>query len=108
MSLAVRDTDGAAVGGADVALYIWNEVGNEPSLHSAFQSKTESDGTFTFDLGPGDCTLSVLPLNHVFERLVGHYVPLFMGVAIAYAESVVKLSSNMLTVAEFFAFSKIS
>ncbi len=51
-----------------------------------------------FALGPGDCLLSVLPLNHVFERLVGHYVPLFLGVAIAYAESLVKLTGNMLEV----------
>ena len=45
-----------------------------------------------FALGPGDCLLSVLPLNHVFERLVGYYVPLFMGVAIAYAESLINLT----------------
>lgn len=47
---------------------------------------------------PEDRFLSFLPLNHVFERLAGHYMPLFSGSTIAYAESIVKLTRNMLQV----------
>jgi long-chain acyl-CoA synthetase len=47
------------------------------------------------EVGPGDRFLSFLPLNHVFERLVGYYLPLFSGATIAYAESLMKLPKNM-------------
>lgn len=46
-----------------------------------------------------DVLLSFLPLSHVFERLGGHYVPLFSGAKIAYAESTFTVAQNMKDVA---------
>jgi long-chain acyl-CoA synthetase len=42
----------------------------------------------------GYTALSVLPLSHVFERLVGYYMYLSMGVVIAFAESLQTLQQN--------------
>ncbi len=46
-----------------------------------------------------DVLLSFLPLSHVFERLGGHYVPLFSGAKVAYAESTFTVAQNMKDVA---------
>ena len=46
---------------------------------------------------PGDTSLSMLPLSHVFERMVD-YVLMHAGVTIAYAESFDKVAANMLEV----------
>ena len=54
MSLKVVDAEGQPAGGAQLALYIFNEVGNEPYLRSAFEAAASDDGVLTFDLGPGD------------------------------------------------------
>ena len=47
------------------------------------------------DVSDTDILLSFLPLSHVFERLGGHYVPLFSGAKIAYAESTFTVAQNM-------------
>ena len=42
-----------------------------------------------------DTFLSHLPLSHVFERMAGHYLPIYNGSVIAYAESIEMVSQNM-------------
>ena len=51
------------------------------------------------DVGETDVLLSFLPLSHVFERLGGHYVPLFSGAKVAYAESTFTVAQNMKDIA---------
>ena len=38
--------------------------------------------------------ISFLPLAHAFERFAGYYMPLYIGICIAYAESLEKLVEN--------------
>ena len=54
MTLKVVDAAGQPAGGAQLALYIFNEVGDEPYLHSAFEAEANEEGVLAFDLGPGD------------------------------------------------------
>lgn len=42
-----------------------------------------------------DILLSFLPICHVFERMAGYYMPLYVGCTIAYAESIQAVSDNM-------------
>jgi len=43
----------------------------------------------------GDLMISVLPLCHMFERTCGYYVPLSVGVPVAYARSVSQLAEDL-------------
>ncbi len=36
----------------------------------------------------GDETISFLPLSHIFERMVGHYTSLWLGVTVSFAERI--------------------
>ncbi len=42
-----------------------------------------------------DVSLSVLPLSHIFERMVGHYVMVDAGATICYAESFQEIGANL-------------
>ncbi len=47
------------------------------------------------EVGPGDKTLSFLPLSHSFERTAGHYALLMAGGEIAYATSHEKVAAEI-------------
>lgn len=51
-------------------------------------------GTFLDD----DLMLSFLPLSHVFERVSGHFFPIYEGITVAYAESMESVPHNMIEV----------
>jgi long-chain acyl-CoA synthetase len=44
---------------------------------------------------PGDVLFSVVPLNHVFGRMVDHYLPISLGATVAYVENLRRLRQNM-------------
>ena len=48
-----------------------------------------------FKLGGDDVFLSFLPLAHIFERSAGFWVPLSLGCAVAYSESLRAVDKNM-------------
>lgn len=47
----------------------------------------------TPDFGDGSCALSLLPLSHVYERML-NYMYLYLGISIYYAESIPKFQTN--------------
>jgi len=51
-----------------------------------------------FPIGRGDVMLSLLPLAHVFERTVGHYLARHAGITVAYAESTATVARDMVEV----------
>jgi hypothetical protein len=58
MTVEVRDTAGDPAGAAKVSLDIFNDEGNNAYLRTALSVRTDLDGRFTFDLGPGDYLFS--------------------------------------------------
>ncbi len=76
-------TSGTTGNPKGVVLSHWNFVSNVLAVSSIF------------DFGAGDRMLSFLPLSHVFERMAGYYLPVHMGIGIAYAESVDTVAADM-------------
>ena len=100
--LAGEASDGA-VSEDDIATIIYTSgtTGNPKGVmltHANFISNVEACKSL-IDVSETDVLLSFLPLSHVFERLGGHYVPLFSGAKIAYAESTFTVAQNMKEVA---------
>ncbi len=65
-------------------------------LHSNLVSNVIGARKVFASMGPEDVCLSFLPLCHVFERMAGYYLMLYVGACIAYAEGVEKVPENML------------
>ncbi|MGD0236330.1 MAG: long-chain fatty acid--CoA ligase [Syntrophorhabdales bacterium] len=62
--------------------------------HRNFASNyTSARRVLTFQ--PGDVLLSFVPLNHVFGRMVDHYLPISLGSTVAYVESLRRLRQNI-------------
>lgn len=100
--LAGEESD-TAVSADDIATIIYTSgtTGNPKGVmltHANFISNVEACKSL-IDVSETDVLLSFLPLSHVFERLGGHYVPLFSGAKIAYAESTFTVAQNMKEVA---------
>lgn len=57
-----------------------------------------SDSANCLDFRPSDRSLSFLPLNHIFERMVGHFLMTYIGVSIYYAESLSRMPDNLVEV----------
>lgn len=100
--LAGEASDGAA-SEDDIATIIYTSgtTGHPKGVmltHANFISNVEACKSL-IDVSETDVLLSFLPLSHVFERLGGHYVPLFSGAKIAYAESTFTVAQNMKEVA---------
>src|SRR5690625_6634315 len=50
---------------------------------------------WVIELVPEDLALSYLPLSHLVERMAGHYMPMSVGVTIAYAESIQTIPADL-------------
>lgn len=55
-------------------------------------------GIRALPVSEADTFLSFLPLSHIFERMVGHYLAMYVGCTVAYAESIERVAENMLEV----------
>ena len=63
-------------------------------MHSNFIANVEGGKEFVY-VDENDIFLSFLPLCHVFERMVGHFLATYSGSTIAYAESIETVAENM-------------
>ena len=96
---AVDSTQEGDASEDDIATIIYTSgtTGNPKGVmltHANFISNLRACKSL-IDVDDTDVLLSFLPLSHVFERLGGHYVPLFSGAKIAYAESTFTVARNM-------------
>ena len=62
--------------------------------HGNFLANIEG-GLQAIPVSDADSFLSFLPLSHVFERMVGHFLAFQIGATIAYAESVDTVAENL-------------
>jgi long-chain acyl-CoA synthetase len=65
--------------------------------HGNFASNVV-DSLKVLPLEPEFVFLSFLPLSHSFERMAGHFVPVYKGCTVCYAESIERLPENLLAV----------
>ncbi len=62
--------------------------------HSNFLHNVEKAGNI-IKITSDDIFLSHLPLSHVFERCVGHFIPMYYQAIIAYAEKIDTIGDNL-------------
>jgi long-chain acyl-CoA synthetase len=65
--------------------------------HGNIASNVRS-GTAVLPVSSEDECLSLLPLSHIFERMVGHYSMFHAGVVVSYAESIDAVPRNLLEI----------
>lgn len=63
--------------------------------HGNILANIEGVYFWLIEIVPEDLLLSYLPVSHVFERLAGHFLPLSIGVTVAYAESIDTIADNL-------------
>jgi long-chain acyl-CoA synthetase len=89
----------AEVRGEDAAiLYLTSGATGEPKMalvsHEAIVSNLEL-APYVLDLGPQDRMLAFLPSGHITQRLVVELLPLYCGVPVWFAESLLKLPQEL-------------
>lgn len=80
-------------------LYTSGTVGEPKGVtltHANIVSNVQACQTL-FNLGPDDVAFSFLPLSHVFERMLDYFC-FWVGVSIAYSESLEKMPQNLVQV----------
>ena len=99
--IGVRDPSYANEDDIATIIYTSGTTGDPKGVmltHANFISNLQACKSL-IDVSDADVLLSFLPLSHVFERLGGHYVPLFSGAKVAYAESTFTVAQNMREIA---------
>ncbi|MYC77868.1 long-chain fatty acid--CoA ligase [Candidatus Poribacteria bacterium] len=99
--IGVRNPSHASEDDIATIIYTSGTTGDPKGVmltHANFISNLEACRSL-IEVNAADVLLSFLPLSHVFERLGGHYVPLFSGAKVAYAESTFTVAQNMREVA---------
>jgi len=87
----------------DVLTFIYTSgtTGNPKGViltHDNFLSNVEA-ALEVLEITPNDLFLSFLPLSHVFERMAGHYLPMYAGATIAYSRGLRFLVNELKEVA---------
>lgn len=102
MAAAEWDAEIDLAGPEDVATFIYTSgtTGNPKGAmlpHRAILHVTK----FVDDnlpLNHDDTFLTFLPMSHVFERVAGQALPIYMGATVAYAKSLASLANDLVTV----------
>ncbi|MCW8906577.1 MAG: long-chain fatty acid--CoA ligase [Sedimenticola sp.] len=73
------------------------------SHHNILSNTQEAHQTTT--ILEDDILLSFLPLSHMLERTGGYYLPMMVGIRVAYARSILLLAEDLLTIRPTFMIS---